>query len=55
MHDIRVIIPAFNEEKSIAKVIGAIPETVNEIIVVNNNSTDETALVARQAGATVLT
>jgi len=55
MHDIRVIIPAFNEEKSIAKVIGAIPETVNEIIVVNNNSTDETALVARKAGATVLT
>ncbi|NNK29572.1 MAG: glycosyltransferase family 2 protein [Flavobacteriaceae bacterium] len=54
MHDIRVIIPAFNEEKSIAQVIGAIPETVNEIIVVNNNSTDQTASVARIAGATVL-
>ncbi|MCX2718143.1 glycosyltransferase family 2 protein [Lentiprolixibacter aurantiacus] len=55
MHDIRVIIPAFNEEKSIAQVIGAIPDTVNEIIVVNNNSTDQTASVAAEAGATVLT
>jgi glycosyltransferase involved in cell wall biosynthesis len=54
MHDIRVIIPAFNEEKSIAKVIGAIPDTVKEIIVVNNNSTDQTAKVAKKAGATVL-
>ena len=55
MHDIRVIIPAFNEEKSITRVIGAIPETVKEIIVVNNNSTDQTAAVALKAGATVLT
>ena len=54
MCDIRVIIPAFNEEKSIAKVIGAIPDTVNEIIVVNNNSTDQTSVVAQKAGATVL-
>ena len=52
---IHVIIPAFNEEKSIAKVIADIPEKlVTEIIVVNNNSTDETALVAQAAGATVL-
>ena len=55
MHDIRVIIPAFNEEKSIAKVIGAIPDTVKEIIVVNNNSTDQTTQEAEKAGATVLT
>ena len=49
------IIPAYNEEKSIAKVIKAIPENyVNEIIVVNNNSTDSTVLVAKAAGATVL-
>lgn len=54
MHDIRVIIPAFNEEKSIARVIEAIPNTVKEIIVVNNNSTDQTARVAEEAGATVL-
>jgi len=50
-----VIIPAFNEEKSIAKVIDAIPKSIiNEIIVVDNNSNDKTSLVAREAGATVL-
>lgn len=54
MKDIRVIIPAFNEENSIAKVIREIPEVVSEIIVVNNNSTDKTMEKATQAGATVL-
>lgn len=50
-----VIIPAFNEAKSIDKVISEIPQDiVNEVIVVNNNSSDETSKVARQAGATVL-
>ena len=52
--DIWVIIPAFNEEHSIAKVIAEIPKTVTEIIVVDNNSTDQTASVARKAGATVV-
>lgn len=51
---IKVIIPAFNEEDSIGKVIAEIPSVVNEIIVVNNNSTDATAKVAAKAGATVL-
>lgn len=52
---IKVIIPAFNEEKSIGKVINAIPkDVVNEVIVVNNNSNDRTVEVAEQAGATVL-
>jgi glycosyltransferase involved in cell wall biosynthesis len=52
---IHVIIPAYNEEKSIKQVITAIPrELVTEIIVVNNNSTDLTAPVALDAGATVL-
>ena len=54
MHHIKVIIPAFNEADSIAKVINDIPSVVNEIIVVNNNSTDATASVAKKAGATVL-
>ena len=49
-----VIIPAFNEEKSIGKVIQEIPKTVSEIIVVNNNSTDNTGKVAFENGATVL-
>lgn len=52
---IRVIIPAYNEEKSIARVIREIPANlVSEIIVVNNGSSDHTADTARMAGATVL-
>ena len=54
MTNIKVIIPAYNEEDSIAHVIGDIPDFVSEIIVVNNNSTDSTSEVARKAGATVL-
>ncbi|MFQ5486752.1 MAG: glycosyltransferase family 2 protein [bacterium] len=50
-----VIIPAFNEEKSIARVLNAIPKKlVEEIIVVDNNSTDKTAQIARKHGATVV-
>lgn len=51
---IKVIIPAFNEENSIAKVIYDIPKIVDEIIVIDNSSTDETANNAKIAGATVL-
>lgn len=51
----KVIIPAFNEQNSVGKVIRDIPrEWVSEIVVVNNNSNDETVSVARAAGATVL-
>lgn len=51
---IKVIIPAFNEEESIPKVIAEIPTSVSETIVVNNNSTDDTAKNAQEAGATVV-
>ena len=51
---IKVIIPAYNEADSIAKVINDIPNIVNEIIVVSNNSTDNTEVNATKAGATVL-
>jgi len=52
---ISVIIPAFNEEKSIPLVIKDISkEWIDEVIVVSNNSTDNTDEVARAAGATVL-
>ncbi|GAB3811047.1 glycosyltransferase family 2 protein [Pontibacter rugosus] len=55
MARISVIIPAYNEENSIALVLQDIPAgTVDEVIVVNNNSTDRTAAVATAAGATVL-
>jgi glycosyltransferase involved in cell wall biosynthesis len=50
-----VIIPAFNEARSIGRVIADIPrDAINEVIVVNNGSTDNTAEMARRAGATVL-
>ncbi len=54
MPNIKVIIPAFNEADSITSVINEIPTLVSEIIVVNNNSTDQTAEKAAGAGATVL-
>lgn len=54
MSKIKVIIPACNEEKAIANVIKEIPNIVSEIIVVSNNSTDDTIKVATEAGATVL-
>jgi glycosyltransferase involved in cell wall biosynthesis len=50
-----VIIPAYNEENSVAKVVKDIPgELVQQIIVVNNNSNDATVLNAQNAGATVV-
>ena len=55
MPKIKVIIPAFNEQDSIAKVIQDIPSLVEEVIVVSNNSTDLTEVNAKHAGATVLT
>lgn len=52
---IDVIIPAFNEEQSIGKVIKDIPkEWVREVVVCNNASTDQTRTVATEMGATVL-
>lgn len=52
---IKVIIPAFNEENSVGKVLKDIPpHLVDEIIVVNNASTDRTEVEASKAGATVL-
>ena len=53
--EICVIIPAYNEENSIAKVIADIPVgLVQEVIVVNNNSNDNTEMNARNACAIVL-
>ncbi len=55
MYKIAVLIPCYNEEKTIVKVIedfrGALPEAA--IYVYNNNSTDRTAELAEQAGAIV--
>lgn len=51
---IDVIIPAYNEEKSIPKVIAEIPKFVRYIVVANNNSKDQTGKVAEAAGAKVV-
>jgi len=56
MKNIRVIIPAFNERNAVGAVLKEIPwQMVTEVIVVDNGSTDDTAVQARRAGATVLT
>ena len=43
---ITVIIPCLNEEQGIRRVLEAMPDFVDEIIVVDNNSTDRTHEVA---------
>ncbi|MDF7821369.1 glycosyltransferase family 2 protein [Runella sp. MFBS21] len=53
--NIIVIIPAYNEESAIGQVIAEIPKNwVREIVVVDNRSTDNTAINATKAGATVV-
>lgn len=55
MKKICVIIPAFNEENAIGNVLDDIPKhLIQEIVVINNNSNDRTAEVAKKHGATVL-
>jgi dolichol-phosphate hexosyltransferase len=51
---VTVVIPCLNEEKGIREVLSAVPTFVDEVIVVDNNSTDRTAEVARSMGATVI-
>lgn len=54
--NVSVIIPVLNEEEAIANVINDIPkELVQEIIVVDNGCTDQTAEIARKHGAKVVT
>lgn len=53
--NIIVIIPAYNEEAAIGQVISEIPTNwVREVVVVDNRSTDQTAIRAQEAGATVV-
>ncbi|MAH82641.1 MAG: UDP-glucose--dolichyl-phosphate glucosyltransferase [Flavobacteriaceae bacterium] len=51
---VSIIIPALNEEKSIASVIKSIPKVYDKLIVVDNGSSDNTSKIAGQNGATVL-
>jgi glycosyltransferase involved in cell wall biosynthesis len=51
---ITVVIPCLNEERGLERVLRDVPEFVDEVIVVDNNSTDETARVAQRMGAAVV-
>ncbi len=51
---IALIIPALNEEKSIAYVLKEIPAQIDQIIVVDNGSSDNTARIAQNLGARVV-
>ena len=54
-YNIKVIIPAFNEQNAVGMVIDEIPKNlVKEIIVVDNGSTDNTRQIALEKGAIVL-
>ena len=49
-----LIIPALNEEAALPRVLADVPTGVDEVLVVDNGSTDRTADVARQGGAGVV-
>jgi len=51
---ISVVIPCYNEEEGLARVIPSLPKSVDDLIVVDNRSTDRTAEVARRLGARVI-
>ena len=49
------LIPAYNEEKSIKKVIENIKDTVDGILVVDDGSSDNTSKVSKECGVEVIT
>ena len=51
---ISVVIPCYNEEEGVEHVMRSLPESVDEVVVVDNNSTDRTAEVASSLGARVV-
>ncbi len=53
-HKVSVVIPCFNEEHGLRHVLDGMPDYVDEVVVVDNNSTDDTAQIAREHGAKVI-
>lgn len=53
-HKISVVIPCYNEDEGIRRVLESLPPEVDEAIVVDNNSNNGAGEVARSLGATVL-
>jgi len=51
---ISVVIPCYNEGDGIKAVMADMPPFIDEVVVVDNNSTDKTAEVARELGAVVV-
>ncbi len=51
---IAVVIPAFNVERAIARVLGDIPDWADDVGVVDNGSTDATSEIAKRSGARVV-
>ncbi|MCG8510318.1 MAG: glycosyltransferase, partial [Rhodospirillales bacterium] len=50
---VAIIIPALNEEQAIGPVLASLPTWLDVRVVVDNGSTDRTADIAREQGATV--
>jgi len=53
-HTISAVVPCYNEEQGIGKVIKNFPDFIDEIIVVDNNSNDRTSAIAKSLGARVI-
>ncbi|HET9494291.1 MAG TPA: glycosyltransferase family 2 protein [Chloroflexia bacterium] len=51
---VSVVIPCFNEEQGIAAVLKGMPDYVDQVVVIDNNSTDETGRIALELGAEVV-
>jgi dolichol-phosphate hexosyltransferase len=51
---ISAVIPCYNEQDGIGKVVKSLPNFIDEIIVIDNNSSDKTSEVAKSFGANVI-
>ena len=53
-NSIALIIPCYNEEKGLITLLPKVPNFIDEVIIVNNNSTDKTVEIAKSFNCTVL-